>query len=56
MTDPILAHKSAQNVQRQNLAFLGLAGDPMGIFSVQVGLRDFCYGALLGTSLFSLFS
>lgn len=56
MADPILVRKSAQNVQRQNLAFLGLASDPMGIFFVQLGLRDFCYGALLGTSLFPLFS
>lgn len=39
--DPVLALESVQSVQRQNLAFLGLARDPMGIFSVQAGLGDF---------------
>ena len=51
--DPVLALES---VQRQSLAFLGLASDPMGILSVQAGLGDFHYGALLGASLLFLLS
>lgn len=35
--DPVPAFESVQSVQRQNLAFLGLARDPMGISSVQAG-------------------
>lgn len=54
--DPVLALESVQSVQRQNLAFLGLAGDPVGIFSVQAGLGDFCCGTLLGTSFLCLLS
>lgn len=43
--DPVLALETVQSVQKQSLAFLGLASDPMGIFSIQSGLGDFCYGA-----------
>lgn len=51
--DPVLALES---VQRQSLAFLGLAGDPVGIFSIQAGLEDFHCGALLDASLLFLLS
>lgn len=53
---PVLTLQSLQSVWRQNLAFLGLASDPMGIFSIQAGLGDFCCGARLGTSLLCLLS
>lgn len=56
VADPVLALESVQSVQRQNLAFLGLASDPMGILSVGAGLGDFCCGALFGTSLLCLLS
>lgn len=49
--DPFLALESSQSVPRQSLPFLGLASDPLGIFSVKADLGPFRCRAFFGASL-----
>ena len=51
--DPVLALQSIQSVQRQHLAFPGLATDPTGIATVQAHLETFIMGHFLVPPSFS---